>query len=428
VSLKSLLASKYFPGVIQWPTFILFVLVLYNLFLGTADPAHNFGSVMTWVLWWPALAVLFLLVGRLWCTACPFSLISDVVQVFVGNHRSVPRLLRDYAIWIMSGMILVLTWAEAVFGIADSPLATGILLLTIATGVLAAGAFFERRSWCRYLCPLGGMAGIYSRIGIIELRGSRETCSSCVDAVCHRGTRSTPGCPMFESPKVLKGNDTCNFCGSCVKNCPHDSIRISSRIPSSEIWSFQRPRLGEAFLAVSLAGVIVAMNLLEVSQDFFRGFMGLASFEAGFTAFYLLALLLPLALAVVGAGAASKANADSVRQNFARFGYAFIPIVLFSHIGHTQVDFLEKGRLIIVPVLSALGWAFAAGDAGLAGESVVKGLQITLLCAGLALSLYSAYRIAAAHYGKNRGFLSATPFALLLVGYAILNTLLILHD
>lgn len=33
------------------------------------------------------------------------------------------------------------------------------LLLLITAGAVVCSAFFERRLWCRFLCPIGGMNG-----------------------------------------------------------------------------------------------------------------------------------------------------------------------------------------------------------------------------------------------------------------------------
>ena len=37
--------------------------------------------------------------------------------------------------------------------------------------------FFERRLWCRHLCPIGGMNGMFAKLSMTELRSRQGVCS-----------------------------------------------------------------------------------------------------------------------------------------------------------------------------------------------------------------------------------------------------------
>jgi len=37
--------------------------------------------------------------------------------------------------------------------------------------------FFERRLWCRHLCPIGGMNGMFAKLSMTELRARQGVCS-----------------------------------------------------------------------------------------------------------------------------------------------------------------------------------------------------------------------------------------------------------
>ena len=100
---------------------------------------------------------------------------------------------------------------------------------------------------------------------------------------------------------------------------------------------------------------------------------------------------------------ASLANAASLRDNVAAFGYALLPVVLAGHIGHTGREFLEEGGLILHDLL-----VFASGQPrprpeslALVGDEVQLGFQAALYAAGLALSLYAAWRIARQRPGRG---------------------------
>lgn len=78
--LKSLLKSRWYPLIFVLPTMIIFAILVIKLFFGSPEASSNFGSIMMWILLWPILPVLFLLFGRLWCSVCPLSRVSDEVQ------------------------------------------------------------------------------------------------------------------------------------------------------------------------------------------------------------------------------------------------------------------------------------------------------------------------------------------------------------
>src|ERR1035437_4286671 len=193
--LKGFMKSRWYPGVFQWPTLVVFLLIIYVLVWGPTLAGGNFGTALTWVLWWPLIPIIFVLVGRFWCAICPFGTITDVVQKFVGHNRPVPKFLKSYGLWIIDGVFILITWSDHVFGIVESPWGSGVLMLMIITGVIAAGALWERRSWCRHLCFLGGLSSNYSQTGMLALRATPEKCNMCKAASCYKGTKDVPGCP-----------------------------------------------------------------------------------------------------------------------------------------------------------------------------------------------------------------------------------------
>src|SRR3990172_6665472 len=99
--LRAFLRSRWYPAALQWPTLTVFALVVYVLLAGAAEAHDNFGSAVTWVLWWPLLPLIFLLFGRLWCAVCPMSLLSDLSQRLLGRRMSVPARLRRRGPWLV---------------------------------------------------------------------------------------------------------------------------------------------------------------------------------------------------------------------------------------------------------------------------------------------------------------------------------------
>ena len=66
---------------------------------------------------------------------------------------------------------------------------TSILAATLITaGAVLRSLVFEKRFWCRHLCPVGGMNGLFAKLSILELRAEAGTCGgSCSSYACFKG-------------------------------------------------------------------------------------------------------------------------------------------------------------------------------------------------------------------------------------------------
>lgn len=67
---------------------------------------------------------------------------------------------------------------EEVWDLPDTAYLSSWLLLLITAGACIGSWFFERRIWCRYLCPIGGMNGLFAKLSMTELRARHGVCSS----------------------------------------------------------------------------------------------------------------------------------------------------------------------------------------------------------------------------------------------------------
>ena len=133
--------SRFYPSILQWLTTAVFVVIVWQLVLGPDSAQNNLGTALTWVLWWPLIPIVFLLLGRFWCAVCPFGWLSDQVQRLVGLERPVPAFLKRYGIWIIDATFIGITWADHVWGIVESPWGSGLLLLGMTTAVVATAGF-----------------------------------------------------------------------------------------------------------------------------------------------------------------------------------------------------------------------------------------------------------------------------------------------
>jgi polyferredoxin len=419
--IRRFMKSRMYPGLFQWSAMFLFSMIVYQLVAGTVNPSHNFGTSMTWVLWWPLIPVAFLFLGRFWCAVCPFGKLSDIIRKLAGSERPMPQFLKRYGIWLIDIFFIAITWSDHIWGIVESPRGSGYLLLLLTTMVVATSVLYERRTFCKTLCFLGGLAGNYSRAGMLELRGTPEICRTCKTQSCYKGDGQTEGCPMFLYMRTMDSSADCNLCGNCVKTCLNQSIRLTPRIPASELWGITKPRTEHAFLAAVIMGIVFVQNItmLEIWEDILRQiavFSGTSHYGVNFTIAFLLSMLLPIGLLwFTGMLAANRSEPGRIKDNFVRFGYAIIPLDLAGHLAHNLFHALTEGKAVWYNSIGLLGERME-GSLALASPVVVQYLQYGVIVLGLIGSIYSVYRI-----GQRGSWKQLLPYYAFMVLLAIIN-------
>ncbi len=426
---KYFLRSRWYPGIFKWPTLIVFMVIMFELLLGPSAAHENFGTALTWVLWWPLIPIIFLFLGRFWCTICPFATINDLVQKFVGNNRRIPRFLKKYGVWIIDALFIFITWSDHVWGVVENPVGSGILLLTLTTGVVASGAFFERRTFCRSVCFLGGLAGNYAQAGMLSLRGTPEICSTCTTASCYKGNEKTPGCPLFEFPKTMTSSANCVLCANCIKSCPNDSIQLTLRPPTQELWFVRKPKLEAAFLSAVIMGIVFVQNVTMLKVwtsvlSWLEKVTGTSNYYVTFSITFAMAIILPVALLGLASLVASKLNKSSIVDNFTRFGYAIIALDMAGHIAHNLFHLLAEGKSIFYTGMGLFGMESHGASPVLVSFPVIQMLQFGLIGLGFLGSLYIVYRIAKSNHQGSAVWATFAPYAVLMICLGILNVVL----
>jgi len=125
------------------------------------------------------------------------------------------------------------------------PLLALPLLAILALNLLA------RRFWCRYLCPLGALLGLASRMAWLKRRVG-EDCSEC--GLCARE------CPMGAIAEVASDPGECILCLDCLARCPRRAITFGASPGLS--WGYEYDPSRRQLLA-SLAASAVWVGLLR---------------------------------------------------------------------------------------------------------------------------------------------------------------------
>ncbi|MEO0539883.1 MAG: cyclic nucleotide-binding domain-containing protein [Cyanobacteria bacterium P01_A01_bin.105] len=413
--LRQFLRSPWWPDRINYGfTAWFYVIVLAVLFWGPQTRNTNAALNLFWAWWWPLILIGFPFVGRLWCAVCPFMIYGEITQklslwLWPRSLNSWPRQWAErWGGWILyAGFALILLWEE-LWNLENTAYLSGWLLVIITAGAMVCSALFERRFWCRYLCPIGGMNGLFARLSMVELRAQKGICAaSCNTYQCYKGGpakgegQATGGCPVYSHPAQLEDNRNCVLCMTCLKACPHRSVELNLRPPGIELWTTPNGNAYEVALLLLLLGAVLVHRLPALVQLILGQTDGLSGFS-GHAIAAGLALFCPLGLAWVTHQTIKLLQPTLAARPWVQLAYGYLPLVLFGNLAHyLQLGLTEAGQIIPVS-LATLGQSGAgAGSLILvAHPAVIAFLQGTCLVLGSSLSIVLTRKIARQPLGK----------------------------
>ncbi len=400
------LALRAWPGALRGAVAVFFAAVFLACFLAPRTAAGEAALVLVWGAWWPALALSFLLLGRAWCSLCPMAYSGASAQRLATIRRQVPAFLKDRGPQLAAAGFLLVFWIEEATAMRHSPVATGFLLLGILAGAVATSLLYPRRTWCRHLCPLGGLAGACSTASILEIRPTPDVCEAkCTGHVCYKGDDSTAGCPMFHHVMFLDSSRDCILCLNCVKACPNSSPRVVVRLPAQELWRDLRARPESGWLAAVLAGLLPAAVLVQfferVPTEPFSSWLHDHRVPV-VTALFALLPAIPLLLL-----GARLRRSPGPERTFARLT-PWLPLVAGGFAAY-EVGFLAG----LGSIETRLGYAPLGGEAERwLATPLLPLLQLGLMAVGFALALVIlARRHPAGDEGRGLGALADTAAA-----------------
>ncbi len=189
------------------------------------------------------------LLGRFVCGfLCPFGLIQDLLFKipFVKKIRRLPgekglRWLRFVFLGIF--VILLPLFVIDITGLGEPwfckwicPVGTlegGIPLVLLNNAMRGAAGFLFRwklvilavtllssiiiyRPFCRYVCPLGAVYGLFNKISLYRIKIDSLKCTGCT--ACQKTCKLD--IPVWKNPDSMD----CIRCGECKTACPHSAI------------------------------------------------------------------------------------------------------------------------------------------------------------------------------------------------------------
>lgn len=192
-----------------------------------------------------------ILLGRLACgLLCPFGLIQDLLHRIPSPKLRVPKKIDRPLRWLkylvlavmVAGLPLVVAAANGYappffceFLCPAGTLEAGLPLLALDPRLQAqigwlfnwkfavllaivVLAVFVHRPFCRYLCPLGGLWGLFNRFSLVQLKWTEASCVHC--------EKCAKVCPMAVDPTKTPASAECIRCTTCTSVCPTDSLHL----------------------------------------------------------------------------------------------------------------------------------------------------------------------------------------------------------
>jgi transcriptional regulator with AAA-type ATPase domain/NAD-dependent dihydropyrimidine dehydrogenase PreA subunit len=415
-SLRQLLNSDWYPDRVNyWFTAWVFPIVVAILFIAPQDRQHNFALNLFWAWWWPLILLLFPIIGRLWCAFCPFMIYGEIVQklslkFFPRTLKKWPRELAEkWGGWFLFGLFFLIFLWEELWNLEDTAYLSSCLLLLITAGAVIFSAIFERRFWCRYLCPIGGMNGLFAKLSIVELRAQQGTCAAeCTTYHCYKGGvgfgegATTNGCPIYSHPAQLTDNKDCVLCMTCLKACPHRSVEVNLRPPGIELWTTHIPHGYEvALLFLLLGGVYlhrlpVINNLLGLQVDLNQFVPHLElSIAAIFAPIIIPGVAYAMMQGIYQLGKLEFTPFKSCKPlPFIDLAYGYLPLVLGGNLAHYFKLGLEEGGQIIPVTFATFGQIHDDLPSFVAHPETIAFLQGVTLIVALLVTIFLTQKIA----------------------------------
>jgi DNA-binding NtrC family response regulator/polyferredoxin len=384
--IRDFMRSRVIPAAFQLAAGPLIALIIAVGLLGSQSPERNIALVMVWGLWEPLVVISSFFGARLWCKVCPIGALSELLAKTAGLKKQIPLFLRKYGYYLSAAGLATIFWSESASGMTSSPSATALLMLTIVLLASATGMLFQRRAWCRYICPLGGMVGVLSTCSAVELRSNYNICTNtCTKHECYMGSASAAGCPLFEGPFSLRSNQNCILCGKCVEICPNNSPVLNLRPPGQELWTSRKTEKNTVALGLVLIGTQVFRGLEHAG--FFHPFEAMGA-EWWLYSCALLAGIIALVFLFVASAARRVFPVlnDEEGSNAHLLVYTLIPLAVGYEVGFHMERMLTLGPQFLLILGRQVGLGIDLPGAP-ASAVTVRFLQVCLILLGMSGSL-----------------------------------------
>ncbi|MCL4421636.1 MAG: 4Fe-4S binding protein [Actinobacteria bacterium] len=432
-----ILHNRKFQFFLILPNQIIFWAVIFLGLLGTVVPGLNFATAITWYIWFCLVFVLMVVVGRGWCVMCPFGGFAEWIQRRalwqraqhrLGLGKKMPEPLARYGFLLSVATFLVLTWIEEFFNIAGpgNPAFTSFMVIGIVASALIFFLVFERRSFCRYVCPLSALIGTVGAMGSVAgfRTRDRQVCLDCKTKDCMRGSEDGYGCPWYTWPGSADSNLSCGLCSECYKSCPEENVGLFLQKPLTSVVAPKRRRADVAWAVAALWGLVIfqqvnALGIYTTVDGWLNSHMDFPNYPNPVDYIGIIGLVTAITAGVVlvmsrlfghrdapargdlaNEGVESK---DSFMQATSRFrsfflpvAYGLIPVVGADYFARQLPKFFKHATRIVPAVENIFGAGSTSAtlyNTHLLSNPGIVMVQVAVIALGTLASVWATWRI-----------------------------------
>ncbi|MBU3199030.1 FMN-binding protein [Clostridium estertheticum] len=274
---KKIKKTQIFRHIIQLIMFVLspglFILAfseLKSIYTMIIKGNLNFITAFPTLIEFTTVIIVTIFLGRFFCGwVCAFGAYNDFIyllskKVFKVNFKvneEVDKVLK-YVKYVVLLLLVIIVWTmgskvldttspwDAFAQITNFPqvlfdYTIGVALLLLIT----LGALFVERFFCRYLCPLGAVFNILSRIGILKIKKPTDKCGKC--RLCTNNC--SMGLSLYKAQSVCGGD--CINCFKCIEACPRSNTKINV------LGENVNPELASGVAIAAMVGLYAVNNL-----------------------------------------------------------------------------------------------------------------------------------------------------------------------
>ena len=378
----------------------------------------EFSLFMIWGVWFPFVLFSVIFTGRSWCgILCPMGAASQWVNRY-GLKKRIPGWLRWEGTPVVS--FAIVTILGQTLDVRDQPsglaeIFLGTLLFALLLGFLY-GKGSKKRAWCRHVCPIGLLLGVFSRLSIVDFKPKNFRQRS--SQYSEQGA-----CPTMIAISSKTESRHCIQCFRCVSPDSPGGLKLTLRPPGKEINTIAQSNAnGYEVLFIFLANGLALGGFLWLVLNVYQtirqqvggwfidhGWYGIGDsgpawlmsvhpsqgqaynwldfvMIVGFMLAYMIASLVVLGLCTYFASLALRSSV-AFKERFIQLGYVFAPVAMMSIvIGLSEKLFgffvtqgvpdVFSGVIKGILLLSGMGWSFYISWVKTGQFSVNRNLRI----------------------------------------------------
>lgn len=223
------------------------------------DPRGNWRSVKHGLL----LVILFAaLLGNLTLLVLdPLTILFRTMAAAVLPAVNALLTAAESALYAIGPLQRPLEWVDRVLRGAglvggEPAFQQGVVLALVFAGVLALNAV-RPRFWCRYLCPLGALLGLVSKVSFLRHHADADAC-----VACGKCARACPTGTVDPARGYAADPSECTLCLDCAAVCPTNAVAFRWHLVPAG-WREYDPSRRQALLSLGVA--VAGVGLLRAA-------------------------------------------------------------------------------------------------------------------------------------------------------------------